>query len=86
MSLNSLQEPTVLHQRLEKLARQYDVETMKVFMVVEALGEKNLHAVYSPDRKLRWQNFLSRQEACRLDLGKHERTRECYHKFLHEVG
>ena len=74
-----------LRRRLEKLSRHYDVDTMKVFMVVEALGESSLHAVYSGHSKQKWQSFLRRQEACRLDLARHEKTRERYQQFLTEV-
>nr|KAG5703997.1 hypothetical protein BaRGS_032086 [Batillaria attramentaria] len=75
-----------LKKRLEKLSRHYDVDTMKVFMVVEALGESSLHAVYSPLRRVKWQSFLQRTEACRLDLARHDKTRESYLHFLTEVG
>ena len=90
MSLTGHQQPQQeteeLRRRLEKLSRNYDVDTMKVFMVVEALGERSLHAVYSEQRKLKWQSFLQRREACRLDLARHETTRERYHQFLNEGG
>lgn len=61
------------------------METMKVFMVVEALGEDSVHAVYSASCRSKWQSFLSRQEACRLDLSRHDRTRERYQQFLNKV-
>ncbi|KAL8615457.1 hypothetical protein ACOMHN_053793 [Nucella lapillus] len=75
-----------LKRRLEKLSRHYDVDTMKVFMVVEGLGEPWLHAVYRAQRKQHWQAFLQRQEACRLDLARHEKTRDSYRHFLTKVS
>ncbi|KAK7493101.1 hypothetical protein BaRGS_00015622, partial [Batillaria attramentaria] len=88
MSVTSQQRQVAeeLKKRLEKLSRHYDVDTMKVFMVVEALGESSLHAVYSPLRRVKWQSFLQRTEACRLDLARHDKTRESYLHFLTEVG
>ncbi|KAK7108656.1 uncharacterized protein [Littorina saxatilis] len=75
-----------LKKRLEKLSRNYDTDTMKVFLVVESLGEESLRSVYNPERRPKWQSFLQRLEACRLDLTRHEKTRERYQEFLEEVG
>lgn len=75
-----------LRKRLEKLSRHYDVDTMKVFMVVEALSEASLHAVYGAETRVKWQAFLQRHEACRLDLAKHDKTRDKYQHFLTQVG
>ncbi|XP_076445604.1 uncharacterized protein LOC143283304 [Babylonia areolata] len=75
-----------LRRRLEKLCRHYDVDTMKVFMVVEALGEGALHALYGGGQRHHWEAFLRRQEACRLDLTRHDRTRDRYRHFLTKVG
>ncbi|CAL1527201.1 unnamed protein product [Lymnaea stagnalis] len=61
---------------------------MKVYMTTLALGQDNLTSVYDPsvERKELWESFLIRKEACRLDLTRHEKTREKYHHFLTQIG
>lgn len=75
-----------LKRRLEKLSRNYDLTTMKIFMTVEALGESNVYSTYDLEKKSNWSSFLPRREACRLDLTHHDKTRERYLSFLREVG
>ncbi|RUS90444.1 hypothetical protein EGW08_001785 [Elysia chlorotica] len=75
-----------LRMRLDKLSRTYDLTTMKIFMAVEAMGENNVYSVYDPEKRSNWDVFLVRREACRLDLTRHEKTRERYDHFLSSVG
>ncbi|XP_005091195.1 uncharacterized protein LOC101851849 [Aplysia californica] len=75
-----------LKRRLEKLSRSYDLTTMKIFMTVEALGEANVYSTYDLEKKVKWDPFLTRREACRLDLTHHDKTREKYQHFLNTVG
>lgn len=75
-----------LRRRLEKLSRTYDLTTMKIFIVVECIGEGLVCSTYNPDQKARWESFMSRKEACRLDLSKHEKSRMRYHDFLQNVS
>ncbi|GFO12342.1 hypothetical protein PoB_003884700 [Plakobranchus ocellatus] len=83
---NALRHDNELRMRLDKLSRTYDLTTMKIFMTVEALGENNVYSVYDPERRSNWESFLVRREACRLDLTRHEKTRERYDHFLSSVG
>ncbi|XP_050390715.1 uncharacterized protein LOC126809891 [Patella vulgata] len=71
-----------LKRRLEKLSRVYDMATMKIFIAVEAVGENLMYNTYSKEKQHRWEFFITRREACRLDLDKHDRTREKYLYFL----
>ncbi|KAL4233221.1 hypothetical protein ACF0H5_007905 [Mactra antiquata] len=75
-----------LKRRLEKLARTYDLTTMKIFIVVECLGEDLVTCTYNAAKKSRWETFLQRKEACRLDLHKHEKNRSKYREFLRNVS
>lgn len=75
-----------LRMRLDKLSRTYDLTTMKIFMTVEALGDSNVYSIYDPEKRLNWEVFLVRREACRLDLTRHEKTRDRYEQFLASVG
>ncbi|XP_069142724.1 uncharacterized protein [Argopecten irradians] len=75
-----------LRRRLEKLSRTYDLTTMKIFMVVECVGEEMVCSTYSPEQRVRWESFLNRKEACRLDLSKHVKNRTRYQDFLHNVS
>ncbi|GFR75902.1 hypothetical protein ElyMa_005786800 [Elysia marginata] len=75
-----------LRMRLDKLSRTYDLTTMKIFMTVEALGESNVYSIYDPEKRSNWEVFLVRREACRLDLTRHEKTRDRYDHFLSSVG
>ncbi|KAK3098998.1 hypothetical protein FSP39_025135 [Pinctada imbricata] len=74
-----------LKRRLEKLSRVYDFGTMKIFMTVECLGEDRVSCTYNPDKRSKWDSFLSRMEACRLDLQKHEKIRFKYQDFLTNI-
>ena len=74
-----------LKRRLEKLSRNYDLATMKIFIAVETLGESLVYSTYNPERKNKWEFFLTRREACRLDLNRHEKTREKYQHFLYNT-
>jgi len=82
----SFSQDEELKRRLEKLSRSYDLTTMKIFMTVEALGESNVYSTYDLEKKSHWGPFLTRREACRLDLAHHDKTREKYLQFLHSVG
>lgn len=75
-----------LKRRLEKLSRTYDLTTMKIFIAVECLGEELVTSTYNAGRKPRWESFLQRKEACRLDLHKHEKNRSRYREFLKNVS
>ncbi|XP_053396778.1 uncharacterized protein LOC128556274 [Mercenaria mercenaria] len=75
-----------LKRRLEKLSRTYDLTTMKIFIAVECLGEELVTCTYNAGRKSRWETFLQRKEACRLDLHKHEKNRSRYREFLKNVS
>ncbi|KAK3577452.1 hypothetical protein CHS0354_032303 [Potamilus streckersoni] len=75
-----------LKRRLEKLSRTYDLATMKIFITVECLGEELVTSTYNAARKGKWETFLQRKEACRLDLNKHEKNRERYKEFLKSVS
>lgn len=75
-----------LKRRLEKLARTYDLTTMKIFIAVECLGEELVMSTYNSAKKARWEPFLNRKEACRLDLQKHEKNRNHYMEFLKNVS
>lgn len=75
-----------LKRRLEKLSRTYDLTTMKIFICVECLGEELVTCTYNSDRKSRWESFLQRKEACRLDLNKHEKNKVRYSEFLQHVS
>ncbi|OWF44995.1 uncharacterized protein LOC110457565 isoform X2 [Mizuhopecten yessoensis] len=75
-----------LRRRLEKLSRTYDLTTMKIFVVVECVGEELVCSTYSPDQRDRWGSFLARREACRLDLSKHVKNRSRYQDFLQNVS
>lgn len=75
-----------LKRRLEKLSRTYDLTTMKIFIAVECLGEELVTCTYNSSKKSRWESFLQRKEACRLDLHKHERNRTWYREFLKNVS
>lgn len=41
---------------------------------------------YNVGKKFRWETFLQRKEACRLDLNKHEKNRTKYGEFLKNVS
>lgn len=75
-----------LKRRLEKLSRTYDLTTMKIFICVECLGEELVTCTYNSARKTRWESFLQRKEACRLDLNKHEKNKVRYSEFLQHVS
>lgn len=75
-----------LKRRLEKLSRTYDLTTMKIFICVECLGEELVTCTYSVAKKARWESFLQRKEACRLDLNKHEKNKVRYSEFLKHVS
>ncbi|KAH3736133.1 hypothetical protein DPMN_042695 [Dreissena polymorpha] len=49
-------------------------------------GEELVTCTYSAAKKGRWESFLQRQEACRLDLHKHEKNRVKYREFLKNVS
>ncbi len=74
-----------LDKRLEKLSRNYDLPTMKIFIAVESLGENLVYSTYNNERRNKWEFFLTRREACRLDLNRHEKTREKYKQFLYNT-
>ena len=71
-----------LKRRLEKLSRVYDFGTMKIFMAVECLGEEKVCSTFDAAKRVKWDTFLTRKEACRLDLQKHEKIRLKYQDFL----
>lgn len=68
------------------MSRTYDLTTMKIFIAVECLGEELVTCTYNANKKARWETFLQRKEACRLDLHKHEKNRTRYHEFLKNVS
>ena len=41
---------------------------------------------YNSVKKTRWESFLLRKEACRLDLNKHEKNKSRYSEFLKNVS
>lgn len=71
--------------RLQKLSRTYDLTTMKIFIVVECLGDSRVCSTYNPEKRGNWDTFLLRKEACRLDLSKHEKNRQNYIEFLTNI-
>ncbi|WAR08850.1 hypothetical protein MAR_018808 [Mya arenaria] len=75
-----------IKRRLEKLSRTYDLTTMKIFIAVECLGEELVTCTYNATKKGRWEAFLQRREACRLDLHKHEKNKTKYQEFLKNVS
>jgi len=75
-----------LRRRLEKLSRTYDLTTMKIFIVVECIGEELVCSTFNSDRKIKWETFLNRKEACRFDLSKHEKNKLRYQDFLENVS
>lgn len=75
-----------LKRRLEKLSRNYDFTTMKIFVAVECLGERLVYSLYDKDKKNKWTMFLERKEACRLDLTKHDKNRDKYCEFLSTIS
>lgn len=74
-----------LKRRLQKLSRTYDLTTMKIFVVVECLGDSRVCSTYNPEKRSNWDHFLVRKEACRLDLNKHEKNRQNYVEFLTNI-
>lgn len=52
------------------------------------MNQSNFHVLNSvfTGKKSYWESFLQRSEACRLDLTRHEKTREKYLAFLNKVG
>jgi hypothetical protein len=74
-----------LKRRLEKLSRTYDLTTMKIFVAVECVGEQLVCGTYDKAKTPKWEVFLARAEACRLDLSKHEKNKEKYHEFVSSV-
>lgn len=74
-----------LKRRLQKLSRTYDLTTMKIFIVVECLGDGRVCSTYNPEKRNKWDSFLRRREACRLDLDKHEKNRQDYTEFLTNI-
>ncbi|XP_046361953.1 uncharacterized protein LOC124139026 [Haliotis rufescens] len=84
MSSKGLHEDELI-KRLEKLSRNYDLATMKIFIAVESLGESLVYSTYNNERRNKWEFFLTRKEACRLDLNRHEKTREKYKQFLYST-
>ncbi|XP_046548011.1 uncharacterized protein LOC124257978 [Haliotis rubra] len=85
MSSKDLMSEDELIKRLEKLSRNYDLATMKIFIAVESLGESLVYSTYNNERRNKWEFFLTRKEACRLDLNRHERTQEKYKQFLYNT-
>ncbi|KAH9500635.1 hypothetical protein Btru_077168 [Bulinus truncatus] len=77
----------LLQRRLDKLSDTYDLNTLKIYMTTVALGQDNISHVFDPalERRELWETFLSRKEACRLDLARHEKIREKYENFLVDV-
>lgn len=49
-------------------------------------GEDLVTCTYNASKKGRWETFLQRKEACRLDLHKHEKNRTKYREFLNNVS
>lgn len=50
------------------------------------VGEELVTCTYNSTKKPRWESFLQRKEACRLDLHKHEKNRAKYAEFLKNVS
>ena len=75
-----------LKRRLQKLSRTYDLTTMKIFIVVECLGDARVCSTYNPEKRNKLDTFLLRKEACRLDVQKHEKNRQNYMEFLSRLG
>jgi hypothetical protein len=44
--------------RLQKLSRTYDLTTMKIFIVVECLGDSRVCSTYNPEKRGNWDAFL----------------------------
>lgn len=88
MSLTTslLRYDSELKRRLEKLSKTYDLTTMKIFIAVECLGEDLVTCTYNSAEKSRWESFLQRKEACRIDLQKDENKRQSYLEFLKNVS
>lgn len=57
----------------EKLLRIYDFLIMKIFMIVELLGEDRVCVMYNFDKRECWGIFLFWKEVCCLDFNKYEK-------------
>lgn len=84
-SSNLVRQEDELKRRLQKLSRTYDLTTMKIFIVVESLSDSRVCSTYNPEKRNKWDTFLLRKEACRLDLNKHEKNKQNYHEFLTNI-